>query len=165
MGFVTTCALSVVTSSVKWNAWWAVQEGDIFYVIVNSSLLLLGHTSLKSESRLRSWQRSWPCWNQWLFYPGIQWDQAFISVIFPWTCLFLCSCSKVQRFYFYFFFFFCLCSSKKALKAYSFFEQCTIDLLLSMRKHGEISLHCQADKVVLWLVSIVTFFHVLLLSS
>lgn len=65
-----------------------LRQREILYIIANSSLLLLGHTYFKSESRLRSWQRSWPCWNQWLFYPGIQLGQAFISGIFPWTCLF-----------------------------------------------------------------------------
>lgn len=137
---------------------------DIFYFIANSSLLLLGHTYFKSESRLRSWQRSWPCWNQWLFYPGIQWGQAFISGIFPWTCLFLCFCSKVCGVSISTFFPPRLCSSANALKAY-FFWAISINLLLSMRKCGEIPLHCRADKVELWLVSIVTFSRILLLSS
>lgn len=141
-----------------------LRQREIFWIIANSSLLLLGHTYFKSESRLRSWQRSWPCWNQWLFYSGIRLGQAFISCIFPWTCLFFytlppkCGVSVST-------FFFPLWSSEHSLKGYFFVEQFTINLLLSRKKCGEISLPSWASKVALQWVSIIMFFWILLLSS
>lgn len=107
-----------------------LRHREIFYIIANSSLLLLGHTYFKSESRLRSWQRSWPCWNQWLFYSGIQLGQAFISGIFPWTCLF--STLFLQSVVFLFLLLFSPSVPLKILWKLTFFvEQFTINLLLS----------------------------------
>lgn len=142
-----------------------LRQREILYIIANSSLLLLGHTYFKSESRLRSWQRSWPCWNQWLFYPGIQLGQAFISGIFPWICLFSVLFFQSVVFLFLPFSFPPLFLWKCFESLLFFVEQYTINLLLSRRKCGEISLHCWASKVGLQWVSIIMFFWMLPLSS
>lgn len=146
---------------------------DIFYIIVNSSLLLLGHTHFKSGSRLRSWQRSWlkpmavSSWNSvgpdfHLWYFPL--NMSFFVLLFQ-SVVFLFVLKKTPT------------KQKKkppnpqtsvALKMLwklTFFEQYATNLLLSMRKCGEILLHWQADKVELWSVSILMLFQIFLLSS